>query len=103
MSGSQVVRDAAESGEAVQGDRLPPTRDVQLDHAKNRGDEALTALLSKWRDEVRIRANAQQLAAVDDARNNLMLGIAVTVLAAIGASGILTGSPDSRVTTMAGR
>jgi hypothetical protein len=107
--GVHVVADSTEVPNVAGSDlatsqrlQLPPTRDVQLGEARNRGDEGLLALLSTWRNEVRIRANAQQMAAVDDARNNLVLGILVTVLAAIGASGILTGSPDSRVTTAAG-
>ncbi len=81
---------------------LPPTRDVQMGSAKGRGDDALLVLLRRWRDEVRVRANAQQIAAAEDARNSLVLGVLVTTLAAIGASGILTGSSDLRVTAMAG-
>ena len=81
---------------------LPPTRDDLMGQAKGRGDDGLFTLLRRWRDEIRVRANAQQIAAADDARNNLVLGVLVTTLAAIGASGILTGSSDVRVTSMAG-
>jgi hypothetical protein len=82
--------------------KLPPTRDERMGEAKGLGDDGLVALLRRWRDEIRVRANAQQIAAAEDARNNLVLGILVTTLAAIGASGILTGSSDVRVTSMAG-
>ena len=81
---------------------LPPTRDERMGQAKGLGDDGLFALLRRWRDEIRVRANAQQIAAAEDARNNLVLGVLVTTLAAIGASGILTGSSDARVTSMAG-
>ena len=82
--------------------KLPPTRDDRMETAMGLGDDGLFALLRRWRDEIRVRANAQQIAAAEDARNNLVLGILVTTLAAIGASGILTGSSDVRVTSMAG-
>ena len=78
---------------------LPPTRDERMGQAKGLGDDGLFALLRRWRDEIRVRANAQQIAAAEDARNNLVLGVLVTTLAAIGASGILTGSSDVRVTS----
>ena len=41
-------------------------------------------LLSHWKTEAETRAIAQQLAAVSEATTNRVLGISVTVLAAIG-------------------
>src|SRR5262245_60921337 len=42
---------------------LPPTRDDQMSKAKGVDGDELTKLLRWWRDEVRVRANAQQIAA----------------------------------------
>ena len=80
---------------------LPPTRDEQIGPAMGK-NEGVSAVLRRWRNEIRVRADAQQLAAVEDARYNLVLGVLVTILAAIGASGIIAASSDPLVKSLAG-
>jgi hypothetical protein len=81
---------------------LPPGRDLALGHARGQADDPIANLLREWRDDARIRANAQQLAAAEDARNNAILGSFVIALAAVGGSATLAGSGDTRIVAIAG-
>ena len=99
MSGDRAVDQRPSQREAG---GLPPGRDEALGQARERGGDALLTLLRDWRDEVRIRSNAQQLAAAEDARWSLLLGVGATVLAAVGASSVLSASSNPAVTSLAG-
>jgi hypothetical protein len=76
---------------------LPPGRDVALGNARQQGGDAITDLVRQWRDQVFIRANAQQLAAADDQLWNTALGVSTTLFAAVGASSLLSSTMPPEV------
>jgi hypothetical protein len=77
-------------------------RTKQLGEVKGQGTEAANKLLEEWRRDVRVRARAQQIAAAQDARSDTLIGLSVIILAAIGASSILTASTDPKLAMAAG-